>query len=122
MLYWYDFSTRNFIWWGPDKNEILLKGEICYETRDQGITFLCNSISDCVLYIRKCFFVAEAYKKEIKEEVSTNTVVDAANETVAAALGCFSGVLIAALLAQVAANIGGISTFQMDEAEALLLL
>lgn len=43
-------------------------------------------------------------------------------KTVSAALGCFSGVLIAALLAQVAANIGGISTFQMDEAEALLLL
>ena len=43
-------------------------------------------------------------------------------KTIAAAFGCFSGVLIAALLAQVAANIGGISTFQMDEAEALLLL
>lgn len=43
-------------------------------------------------------------------------------KTIAAALGCFSGVLIAALLAQIAAGIGGISTFQMDEAEALLLL
>ncbi|WP_022764441.1 YibE/F family protein [Butyrivibrio sp. XPD2006] len=43
-------------------------------------------------------------------------------KTVAAALGCFGGVMIAALLAQVSANIGGISTFQMDEAEALLLL
>ena len=43
-------------------------------------------------------------------------------KTVAAALGCFSGVLIAAVLAQVAAGIAGISTFQMDEAEALLLL
>ena len=43
-------------------------------------------------------------------------------KTITAALGCFSGVLIAALLAQTAAGIGGISTFQMDEAEALLLL
>ena len=43
-------------------------------------------------------------------------------KTITAALGCFSGVLIAALLAQIAAGIGGISTFQMDEAEALLLL
>ncbi|MBE5825093.1 MAG: YibE/F family protein [Butyrivibrio sp.] len=43
-------------------------------------------------------------------------------KTVAAALGCMSGVLIAALLGQIAANIGGITTFQMDEAEALLLL
>ncbi|MCR5155949.1 MAG: YibE/F family protein [Butyrivibrio sp.] len=43
-------------------------------------------------------------------------------KTIAAALGCISGVLIAALLGQIAANIGGITTFQMDEAEALLLL
>ena len=43
-------------------------------------------------------------------------------KTIAAALGCFSGVLIAALLGQIAASIGGITTFQMDEAEALLLL
>ncbi len=43
-------------------------------------------------------------------------------KTVAAALGCFSGVLIAALLGQIAASLAGISTFQMDEAEALLLL
>jgi uncharacterized membrane protein len=43
-------------------------------------------------------------------------------KTVASALGCFAGVLIAALLGQVAASIAGISTFQMDEAEALLLL
>ena len=43
-------------------------------------------------------------------------------KTVAAALGCFCGVLIAALLGQVAASIAGITTFQMDEAEALLLL
>ena len=43
-------------------------------------------------------------------------------KTVAAAPGCFSGVLIAALLGQIAAGIGGITTFQMDEAEALLLV
>ncbi len=43
-------------------------------------------------------------------------------KTIAAALGCFAGVLISALLGQVAASIAGISTFQMDEAEALLLL
>ena len=43
-------------------------------------------------------------------------------KTVAAALGCFGGVLIAALLGQIAAGIGGITTFQMDEAEALLLV
>lgn len=43
-------------------------------------------------------------------------------KTIAAALGCISGVLIAALLGQIAAGIGGITTFQMDEAEALLLL
>ena len=42
-------------------------------------------------------------------------------KTVSAALGCFAGVLIAALLGQIAANIAGITTFQMDEAEALLL-
>lgn len=43
-------------------------------------------------------------------------------KTLAAALGCFGGVLIAAILGQVAAGIGGITTFQMDEAEALLLV
>jgi uncharacterized membrane protein len=43
-------------------------------------------------------------------------------KTIAAALGCFGGVLIAALLGHIAASIGGITTFQMDEAEALLLL
>lgn len=43
-------------------------------------------------------------------------------KTIAAALGCFSGVLIAALLGAIAAKLGGVTTFQMDEAEALLLL
>lgn len=43
-------------------------------------------------------------------------------KTIAAALGCFLGVLVAALLGQIAAGIGGISTFQTDQAEALLLL
>ncbi len=43
-------------------------------------------------------------------------------KTIAAALGCFGGVLIAALLGQAAASLAGITTFQMDEAEALLLL
>lgn len=43
-------------------------------------------------------------------------------KTVAAALGCLCGVLIAALLGQIAAGIGGVTTFQMEEAEALLLV
>jgi len=43
-------------------------------------------------------------------------------KTVSAALGCFMGVLFAAALAYVAAAAGGISIFQTDEAEALLLL
>lgn len=43
-------------------------------------------------------------------------------KTLSAALGCFMGVIIAAILAHVAAAIGGISIFQTDEAEALLLL
>lgn len=43
-------------------------------------------------------------------------------KTVAAALGSLAGVLIAALLGAVAAHIGGVTTFQMDEAEALLLV
>ena len=43
-------------------------------------------------------------------------------KTIAAALGSLAGVLIAALLGAVAAKIGGVTTFQMDEAEALLLV
>lgn len=43
-------------------------------------------------------------------------------KTVAAALGSMCGVVIAAILGQVAAQIGGVTTFQMDEAEALLLV
>ena len=43
-------------------------------------------------------------------------------KTVAAALGSLAGVLIAALLGAIAAHIGGVTTFQMDEAEALLLV
>ena len=43
-------------------------------------------------------------------------------KTVAAALGSLCGVVIAALLGQAAAAIGGVTTFQMDEAEALLLV
>ncbi len=43
-------------------------------------------------------------------------------KTVAAALGSLAGVIIAALLGEIAAKIGGVTTFQMDEAEALLLL
>ncbi len=43
-------------------------------------------------------------------------------KTASAALGCFLGVVVAAILGQVAAEIGGISTFQTDEAEALMLL
>ena len=62
----------------------------------------------CIIFITSavCFYLIGGISKK----------------TIAAALGCFSGVLIAALLAQIAAGIGGISTFQMDEAEALLLL
>ena len=43
-------------------------------------------------------------------------------KTIAAALGCLAGVVIAALLGGAAAKIGGVTTFQMDEAEALLLV
>ena len=43
-------------------------------------------------------------------------------KTIAAALGSLAGVLIAALLGAMAAHIGGVTTFQMDEAEALLLV
>ena len=43
-------------------------------------------------------------------------------KTVAAALGSLAGVLIAAMLGAIAAKIGGVTTFQMDEAEALLLV
>ena len=43
-------------------------------------------------------------------------------KTIAAALGSLAGVVIAALLGEIAAKIGGVTTFQMDEAEALLLL
>lgn len=43
-------------------------------------------------------------------------------KTVAAALGSLAGVLIAACLGGIAAKIGGVTTFQMDEAEALLLV
>ena len=43
-------------------------------------------------------------------------------KTIAAALGSLAGVLIAALLGAMSAHIGGVTTFQMDEAEALLLV
>ncbi|SFN98219.1 Uncharacterized membrane protein [Pseudobutyrivibrio sp. UC1225] len=43
-------------------------------------------------------------------------------KTIAAALGSLAGVLIAALLGEIAAKAGGVTTFQMDEAEALLLV
>lgn len=42
-------------------------------------------------------------------------------KTVSAALGSMCGVLLAALLGQLAAAVGGVTTFQMDEAEALVL-
>jgi len=42
-------------------------------------------------------------------------------KTISAALGSLAGVLLAALLGSLAAHIGGVTTFQMDEAEALLL-
>lgn len=43
-------------------------------------------------------------------------------KTVSAAIGCACGVLLAALLGALASMLGGVSTFQMDEAEALLLV
>ena len=43
-------------------------------------------------------------------------------KTVSAALGSLAGVLIAAILGTVSAKLGGVTTFQMDEAEALLLV
>ena len=43
-------------------------------------------------------------------------------KTVAAALGSLAGVVLAALLGEIAAKLGGVTTFQMDEAEALLLV
>ena len=43
-------------------------------------------------------------------------------KTITAALGSFAGVVFAAIIGQVAATIGGVTTFQMDEAEALLLV
>lgn len=43
-------------------------------------------------------------------------------KTIAAVLGCTCGVLAAALIAYVASEIGGVTTFQMEEAEALLLV
>lgn len=43
-------------------------------------------------------------------------------KTLAAEIGCMCGVLAAALIGEIAAHIGGVSTFQMEEAEALLLV
>lgn len=43
-------------------------------------------------------------------------------KTIVAALGSLCGVVIAAVFAQAAASIGGVTTFQMEEAEALLLV
>lgn len=62
----------------------------------------------CVIIIvtsAVCFFLIGGFQKKM----------------VAAALGCTCGVLVAALIAHIAASIGGVTTFQMDEAEALLL-
>ena len=42
-------------------------------------------------------------------------------KTVSAAVGSLAGVVISAVLGTVSAKIGGVTTFQMDEAEALLL-
>jgi len=63
----------------------------------------------CVIIIvtsALCFFLIGGFQKKM----------------IAAALGCICGVLVAALLAYIAATIGGVTTFQMDEAEALLLV
>ncbi|MCR4566507.1 MAG: YibE/F family protein [Pseudobutyrivibrio sp.] len=42
-------------------------------------------------------------------------------KTISAAIGSFAGVLIASILGSIAASLGGVTTFQMDEAEALLV-
>lgn len=63
----------------------------------------------CVIIIATsvlCFFLIGGLQKKM----------------IAAALGCTCGVLFAALLAYTATAIGGVTTFQMDEAEALLLV
>lgn len=43
-------------------------------------------------------------------------------KTLAAEIGCMCGVIAAAVIGEVSARIGGVSTFQMEEAEALLLV
>ena len=43
-------------------------------------------------------------------------------KTIGAALGSLCGVLAAAAIGEIAAHIGGVTTFQMEEAEALLLI
>lgn len=43
-------------------------------------------------------------------------------KTLVAEIGCMLGVLVAFVIGVVAEHIGGVSTFQMDEAEALLLV
>lgn len=53
-----------------------------------------------------CFFLIGGFQKKM----------------IAAATGCTCGVIAAALLAYIATVIGGVTTFQMDEAEALFLL
>lgn len=63
----------------------------------------------CVIVIvtsALCFFLIGGLRKKV----------------IAAALGCVCGVLVAAILAYIAAWLGGVTTFQMDEAEALLLV
>lgn len=44
------------------------------------------------------------------------------SKTISAALGSLCGVLLAALVGEIATKIGGVTTFQMDEAEALILV
>lgn len=58
----------------------------------------------------------------ITTTVSFILISGVGKKTIAAEVGCMCGVLIAALLGEFACRIGGISTFQTDEAEALLLV
>ena len=53
-----------------------------------------------------CFFLIGGFSKK----------------TLAAEIGCMCGVIAAAVIGEVSARIGGVSTFQMEEAEALLLV
>lgn len=70
--------------------------------------FLAIPLTCVIIFLTSavCFFLIGGMKKK----------------TCVAALGSFLGVVFAALFGQIAASIGGVTTFLMDEAEALLLV